>query len=908
MKRKLKADFMPKKLNHSKAVAQPLPDTAPLRRIRNNELLLNPLPDLYFRTDAKGTILEYGGEEVGRLAIPSNKLNGGNISQVLPAKEVRILLPAIARTIRHQQPTQLEYSLTIESQLRHYEARLLPVADKHVAVLVLDVTIRKQEQEELQLSKDRFQALATISPAGIFQSQPNGYTTYVNPQWCQTAGLSSAEAMGNGWVKAIHPDDRKLITTGWNKAVRKKTSSSAMYRFLHRDGTVRWVIGQAAPQQGSKGQLVGYVGIITDITDLKKAEEAIKSSQELSRAIIDHSPIGIAIREKNGKLVSYNQTWERIWSMPKKMIDEMKQEMNPNRISNIYAYVPEHLPGILKVFRYGSTYSIPDIHIKNPRPGQAEWINQYFYTIWDKKGGIDKIVVLVEDITDRKKAEKQLLESESKYRQIYEGVAEGVFRSTPSGDLLLANPALVKMLGYKNFNELRKHNVGAQEYSNPEVRRRYQELMERDGMVRDFVNTWRSKDGKELVVNENAHVVRDDQGQVLYHEGTVEDITSHIKADLALLDEKNKMTQLFEVSLEVARAGTIQQKLELTIIALKELNLFKRMALVVKNDEGQNVHVAHLGLEPQEVDLIKSAPAATEEARSKIFDPRFRYSNSYFIPHDATEARQNFSAVLEAPSYLKGEWHPFDSLIVPMTIQSKFVGYISADQPVDGRIPSIETIRLLELYANQAAIAIENLRLYDNLEASYHDTLKAFVAAMEAKDPYTKGHSENVQNYAITLARHLNLSEERVRIVDYSSLLHDIGKIGLKEDILNKPATLTEDEYDEVKQHPLLGGQMVSRIENLRTSAQIVRSHHEHYDGRGYPDGLHGEQIPLEARIIKVADAYEAMTSNRPYRDALTSEEALIRLELGAGRDFDKALVDAFIELVRSGKISATAA
>lgn len=908
MKRKLKTDFMIKKSSRSRAAARSLPDVAPLSRSRSDSLLLNPFPDLYFRTDAKGTILEYGGEEVGRLAIPSNKLNGQNMSKVLPAKEVKILLPAITRTIRRRQPTQLEYSLTIENRLRHYEARLLPVADKHVAVLVLDVTIRKQEQEELQLSKDRFQALATISPAGIFQSQPNGYTTYVNPQWCQTAGLSSAEAMGNGWLKAVHPDDQKRITTGWNKAVRKKISSSAMYRFLHRDGTVRWVIGQAAPQQGSNGQLVGYVGIITDITDLKKAEVAIKSSQELSRAIIDHSPIGIAIREKNGKLVSYNQTWERIWSMPKKMIDEMKQEMNPDRISNIYAYVPEHLPGILKVFRYGGTYSIPDIHIKKPRPGQAEWINQYFYTIRNKRGGIDKIVVLVEDITERKRAEKKLMESELKYRQIYDGVVEGIFRSTPSGELLLANPSLVKMLGYESFDELKKRDINSQDFYNPEVRRRYQELMERDGKVRDFINTWKAKDGRELVVSENAHVVRNEYGQVLYHEGTVEDITAHIKADLALLDEKNKMTQLFEVSLEVARAGTIQQKLELTIIALKELNLFKRIALVVKNDEGQNVHVAHLGLEPQEVDLIKSAPTATEEARSKIFDPRFRYSNSYFIPHDATEARQNFSAVLEAPSYLEAEWHPFDSLIVPMTIQSKFVGYISADQPVDGRIPSIETIRLLELYANQAAIAIENLRLYDNLEASYHDTLKAFVAAMEAKDPYTKGHSENVQKYAITLARYLNLSEERIRIVDYSSLLHDIGKIGLKENILNKPATLTVEEYDEVKRHPLLGDQMVSRIENLRTSAQIVRSHHEHYDGNGYPDGLHGDQIPLEARIIKVADAYEAMTSNRPYRDALSSEEALIRLQLGAGRDFDKAIVNAFTELVRSGKIRSTAA
>ncbi|MCU0608053.1 MAG: HD domain-containing protein, partial [Candidatus Edwardsbacteria bacterium] len=122
------------------------------------------------------------------------------------------------------------------------------------------------------------------------------------------------------------------------------------------------------------------------------------------------------------------------------------------------------------------------------------------------------------------------------------------------------------------------------------------------------------------------------------------------------------------------------------------------------------------------------------------------------------------------------------------------------------------------LYANQAATAVDNLRLYADLEASYYDTLLAFVAAMEAKDPYTKGHSENVQRYAVALARHLGLPDDRVKLVDDSALLHDIGKLGVKESILTKPASLSEAEFEEVKQHPLTGGQMVSRIENLATS------------------------------------------------------------------------------------------
>jgi HD-GYP domain-containing protein (c-di-GMP phosphodiesterase class II) len=336
---------------------------------------------------------------------------------------------------------------------------------------------------------------------------------------------------------------------------------------------------------------------------------------------------------------------------------------------------------------------------------------------------------------------------------------------------------------------------------------------------------------------------------------------------------------------------------------LKDLHLFNRMVIVLKDSQGRNTHLAQVGLTDQEADQIREAPSISEETQAKILDPRYRISNSYFFSHDDREVQRLFPVKIPTTQRSTGEWDPADNLIVPMLIKGKLIGYLSADDPADGRIPTLEVVRLLELYANQATISVDNLRLYHDLERSYFDTLKAFVAAMEAKDPYTKGHSENVRLHAIKLAQFMGLPADRVRLIDYSSLLHDIGKIGIKESILNKPEYLTDEEYEEVKKHPLLGDQMVSNIENLRTSAPVIRAHHEHFDGRGYPEGRRGSQIPLEARIISVADAYEAMTSDRPYRKAFTTAEALRRLQAESDRQFDKDIVDAFVTMAGRGGV-----
>ncbi|MGE4585162.1 MAG: HD domain-containing phosphohydrolase [Sphaerochaeta sp.] len=175
-------------------------------------------------------------------------------------------------------------------------------------------------------------------------------------------------------------------------------------------------------------------------------------------------------------------------------------------------------------------------------------------------------------------------------------------------------------------------------------------------------------------------------------------------------------------------------------------------------------------------------------------------------------------------------------------------------------------------------------------------TLQAFSETIEQKDAYTKGHCSRVRTLSVALGRVLNLPPETLEILEGGSLLHDIGKISIPEDILNKTTSLTKEEYAQIKTHPEAGERIISHLPLFKRYMPIVRSHHERIDGLGYPDGLKGDQIPLEVKIVSLADAFDAMTSSRAYRSALPTEIAIEELKFFSGTQFDAELVDLFIE------------
>lgn len=223
-----------------------------------------------------------------------------------------------------------------------------------------------------------------------------------------------------------------------------------------------------------------------------------------------------------------------------------------------------------------------------------------------------------------------------------------------------------------------------------------------------------------------------------------------------------------------------------------------------------------------------------------------------------------------------------------------------------------DSVKLLEIFANQSSAALNNsilhllvntkneelIRTYNELRSRYLDTIEVLRLAVDAKDVYTRGHSERVAFYAKEIGRSLGVSDKEIELLEIGGIFHDVGKIGTTDDILLKTDKLNDKEYQEIKKHPIKGAHILSAVSMFRDVVPLVRYHHERIDGKGYPDGLKGENIPFLARILAVADAFDAMTSDRLYRARLDIDGARKQLIMGAGFQFDVGIVEKFIELL----------
>jgi len=205
-------------------------------------------------------------------------------------------------------------------------------------------------------------------------------------------------------------------------------------------------------------------------------------------------------------------------------------------------------------------------------------------------------------------------------------------------------------------------------------------------------------------------------------------------------------------------------------------------------------------------------------------------------------------------------------------------------------------VKLISALANHVAIAIRNARLLGEVRSLFLNLVKSLISIVEAKHKYTRGHSERVNKISCFLGRQLGLRKHAREVLHWASLFHDIGKISVPDAILNKPGRLTEDEFDAVKQHPVVGYNVLSHIEQLREALPGIRHHHERMDGSGYPDGLRADEIPLAAKIIAVADVYDALTSSRSYRPAMSISEALDIMREGEQAHFDSRVLKMFLQ------------
>ncbi|MGD8717643.1 MAG: HD domain-containing protein [Candidatus Zixiibacteriota bacterium] len=243
------------------------------------------------------------------------------------------------------------------------------------------------------------------------------------------------------------------------------------------------------------------------------------------------------------------------------------------------------------------------------------------------------------------------------------------------------------------------------------------------------------------------------------------------------------------------------------------------------------------------------------------------------------------------------------AVLAPMRYKNRLIGIVALGAKISGRDFDPDELRLLDALVNLAAVSIETALLLEKTKKNYGGLVRALISAIEAKDKFTRGHTERVTLYAAALADEIGLPEEERQNLLFGAVLHDVGYLGVPEEILRMPDGITEQQLEELRQHPLIGCNILKDIPLLSKALDAVRSHHESYDGSGYPDGLAGEDIPIIARIVAVADTFDAITTDRRYRKAKSKEEALEEIKKNRGTQFDPAIADRFVELVESGRL-----
>lgn len=312
-----------------------------------------------------------------------------------------------------------------------------------------------------------------------------------------------------------------------------------------------------------------------------------------------------------------------------------------------------------------------------------------------------------------------------------------------------------------------------------------------------------------------------------------------------------------------------------------------KAALMLYDEDSQQLKIFASKGFPQEV-VEKTRLQSGQGVAGKAFQS----GQKIFISDPSKNPE--FVSVGDVP--VPSDLEPFIAL--PLKIKNKPIGVLNLHATGELRSFSDQEIKFLSILADQAAITLENLHLYDSLQTFYLEMVLALARALDAKDSYSHDHADRARQNARKVAEELNLPSQMVRYIEYAALMHDVGKIGIDDSILLKPGKLTPEEYEVMKKHPAIGHQILAPVKFLGPVAQMVLYHQEWYNGKGYPEGLAGEEIPLGARVVAIIDAWDAMTSDRPYRKALTKEKAIDELRKGAGTQFDPKAVEAFLRIV----------
>lgn len=455
------------------------------------------------------------------------------------------------------------------------------------------------------------------------------------------------------------------------------------------------------------------------------------------------------------------------------------------------------------------------------------------------------------------------------------------------------SPGVTELTGYQPHELIGNERVAWGELIHPDDRDRvWERVQDAVARRRSFQLEYRilTRDGRQRWVWEQGTPTFSADGELLDLEGFITDITGRRKAEERVRRQVEHLRALRAI--DMAITGSLDLRVTLNVIldqVTARLEVDATDILLLDRGSGRLEYAAGRGfltdaLKHTRLRLGEGGAGRAAQERRMVHVPDLRQEPGDLV-RSVLVPEERFVSYFAVPLVAKGD--------------VKGVLELFGRSPLS---PDPAWTELLEALAGQTAIAIDNAGLFDELERAnlelaraYDETIEGWARALDLRDDETEGHSRRVTALTVRMAREMGVSDEELVHVRRGALLHDIGKMGIPDRILNKPGPLTEEEWEVMKRHPVYAYELLAPIPFLRRALDIPYCHHEKWDGTGYPRGLEGELVPLEARIFAVADVWDALRSDRPYRDAWSEDEALRYIREQSGKHFDPAVVEVFL-------------
>lgn len=776
----------------------------------------------------------------------------------------------------------------------YISARDIPLPDKSLVIsMVWDVTERKRAEQVLLEEKAFSDTLIKSLPDIFYVLDRQGNFLRWSDNTADLLGLTPEEMPKTSALAFVHEADRKHVAQKLQEAF-KTGSALAEARVIALRG-VRYYTFTAARIETRLG--TNILGIGVDITERKLAEDRLQESQERLNAIVEGALDGIALADvETRRLSSVNPAMCR-------MLGYSAEELEQLRIEDIHPQ--QDLPYVLEQFAKQASGKIqiaPDMPVKR-KDGSV------FYTDINSASvnfnSQNYILGIFRDITERKRSEAQLRESESAYRTLAQNLPGLVYRVfiREDGRMEFFNDMTTQITGY-TADELTDGTICSIEplildEDRPGV---VSEVTRAVAESRSFTLEYRlkHKDGNIRWMAEHGMPVYGTDGAPLYLDGVIFDTSERKQHEILMRRTNRALSLLTQCNTLLVHAKSEQEiLLDICKLAVETGGYLMAWVGFAEHDGKRTVRpVAQSGYEEGYLNNVNISWADTKWGRGPT-GTAIRTTQT--VINQDVLANPDLAPWREAA--LKRGYR--SSIALPLIHDKQVLGALTI-YAVEPDAFSEEEVTLLEELANDLAYGVVTLRTRKEheqhaiiLRESLEQSIQTIADTVEARDPYTAGHQRRVAELATAIAREMGLPADQVNGIHLAAIIHDLGKIHIPAEILAKPGKLSPIEFELIKTHPQEGYNILKGVKFPWPIADIILQHHERQDGSGYPQGLKGEQILLEARIMAVADVVEAISSHRPYRPGLGIDSALEEIERNRDVRYDPKVADACLRLFR---------